>query len=296
MVTRRDLSATGRRRVRRASARGGLGDLEVRSKRAQSEASESPRHGILRAGLIGELASGEPAEYRRTIRLNLPEIARMLAPVTLRAKAGVLYVTRARAVAFLGTTFRFPRIASNRLSPYTATIFSEAAEKRRMDEDLAVAHEIQKILLPASAPELPGYQISGLNIPARKVSGDYYDYIPVDPDHCGIVIADVSGKGIPASLIMAMCRSVLRSQASTTFRRGGARHQRPTFPDIKKTCSSVCSAILDARSPRSPLSAGHEPRPLPRAGPHHAKSILPGRRSDRWRQRFPAVPAISRDA
>src|SRR5205823_8660269 len=81
---------------------------------------------------------------------------------------------------------------------YTATIFSEAAEKKRLDQDLQVAHEIQRILLPANAPEVSGFQISGINVPARQVSGDYYDYITtIDDAHTGVAIADVSGKGVP---------------------------------------------------------------------------------------------------
>ena len=60
---------------------------------------------------------------------------------------------------------------------------------------------------------IDGFDIAGINIPARQVSGDYFDYIRVDDDRLGVVIADVSGKGVPASLIMAICRSVLRAEA-----------------------------------------------------------------------------------
>ncbi len=91
---------------------------------------------------------------------------------------------------------------------YNEAVYLEASEKKRLDHDLAIAREIQSILLPSTAPEFPGYEIAGVNIPARQVSGDYYDYIQVDEHRMGVVIADVSGKGVPASLIMAMCRSV----------------------------------------------------------------------------------------
>ena len=67
--------------------------------------------------------------------------------------------------------------------------------------------------LPAAAPSLRNYDIDGMNLPARQMSGDYYGYIRIAPDRWGVAIADVSGKGVPASLIMAMCRSVLRGQA-----------------------------------------------------------------------------------
>lgn len=144
----------------------------------------------------------------------------------------------------------------------TATIFSEAAEKKRLDQDLQVAHEIQRILLPASGPEIAGFQISGINIPARQVSGDYYDYITVDPVHCGVVIADVSGKGIPASLIMAMCRSVLRSKATGQHSPAAVLRlvNEQLFPDIKEDMFiSMAYAILERDSPTVTLCrAGHD--------------------------------------
>jgi len=97
---------------------------------------------------------------------------------------------------------------------YNAIIYSEANEKKRLDHDLEIARDIQKILLPDQAPAISGFEINGINVPARQVSGDYFDYIRVDDERLAVAIADVSGKGVPASLIMAICRSVLRSQAA----------------------------------------------------------------------------------
>ncbi len=97
---------------------------------------------------------------------------------------------------------------------YNAIIYSMANEKKRLDHDLEIARDIQRILLPSEAPAINGFQISGVNAPARQVSGDYFDYIQVDQERLGVVIADVSGKGVPASLIMAICRSVLRAEAA----------------------------------------------------------------------------------
>src|SRR6478752_4040891 len=97
---------------------------------------------------------------------------------------------------------------------YNAIIYSEANEKKRLDHDLEIARDIQRILLPAEAPGINGFEISGVNVPARQVSGDYFDYIKVDDERLGVAIADVSGKGVPASLVMAICRSVLRAEAA----------------------------------------------------------------------------------
>jgi len=145
---------------------------------------------------------------------------------------------------------------------YNAIIFSEAAEKKRLDQDLQVAYEIQRILLPSNSPDIDGFQISGINIPARQVSGDYYDYIDVDQGHIGIAIADVSGKGVPASLIMAMCRSVLRSQAQNQHSPAAALQQvnAQLFPDIKEDMFiSMAYAVIDEKTGHLTLCrAGHD--------------------------------------
>ncbi len=145
---------------------------------------------------------------------------------------------------------------------YNAIVYSEASEKRRLDVDLLVAQDIQRILLPSSAPEIEGFQISGINIPAKQVSGDYFDYIKVDPERYGIAIADVSGKGVPASLIMAMCRSVLRSKAVGNISGAEVLRQvnRQLYPDIKEDMFiSMAYLVLDLRTQKITLCrAGHD--------------------------------------
>jgi sigma-B regulation protein RsbU (phosphoserine phosphatase) len=194
----------------------------------------------------------------------------------------VLLVTRQRgAEPFLTSDFQIFKAITEQsaFALSTANIFSEAAEKKRLDQDLQVAHEIQRILLPTSAPDMPGFQISGINIPARQVSGDYYDYLQVDPEHCGVAIADVSGKGIPASLIMAMCRSVLRSQASGQHSAAAVLHRvnEQIFPDIKEDMFiSMAYAILERDSSTVKLCrAGHDAPLLFRASDRTISRINP---------------------
>src|SRR5712692_10190935 len=119
---------------------------------------------------------------------------------------------------------------------YNAIIYSEANEKKRLDHDLEIARDIQRILLPSEAPAIDGFQISGINVPARQVSGDYFDYIRVDDERLGVAIADVSGKGVPASLIMAICRSVLRAEAARNPSPADVLRKvnRQLYPDIKE--------------------------------------------------------------
>ncbi|RFC42270.1 MAG: sigma-B regulation protein RsbU (phosphoserine phosphatase) [Verrucomicrobia bacterium] len=161
----------------------------------------------------------------------------------------------------------------------TAEVFSDAAEKRRLDSDLQVAQEIQRILLPSKAPDFDGFEIVGSNVPARHVSGDYYDFLHVDPERCGVVIADVSGKGVPASLIMATCRSVLRSQAPGEISAAQVLknvNQR-LFPDIKEDMFiSMAYMVLERNSPKITLCrAGHDAPFLYRAADRSVSRINP---------------------
>jgi phosphoserine phosphatase RsbU/P len=145
---------------------------------------------------------------------------------------------------------------------YNAIIYSEANEKKRLDHDLEIARDIQRILLPSEAPSIPGFEIAGINIPARHVSGDYFDYVTVDEDKLGVAIADVSGKGVPASIIMAICRSVLRSQATGNSSPADVLQKvnRQIYPDIKEDMFiSMAYVILDHVLGTVTLSrAGHD--------------------------------------
>lgn len=90
-------------------------------------------------------------------------------------------------------------------------LHEQLIEKKRLEGQLEVARQVQLELLPPSDPELPGYDISAYNFPTEEVSGDYYDWVRIFDDQIGIVIADVSGKGVPAALLMAFLRASLRA-------------------------------------------------------------------------------------
>lgn len=92
-------------------------------------------------------------------------------------------------------------------------VYEKLAEQQRIEQDLRLAREIQNSLLPDRPPAGKRLKINAVNIPAREVSGDFYDFITLDPDSTLVVIADASGKGVPACMLMAMCRSFLRSNA-----------------------------------------------------------------------------------
>jgi sigma-B regulation protein RsbU (phosphoserine phosphatase) len=97
-----------------------------------------------------------------------------------------------------------------------AVLTNEAREQERLRRELQIARDIQQHLLPDKCPEVPGFTIAGRATSATEVGGDYYDFVPIDDDHLGIVLADVSGKGVHAALVVAMIRSAFRTQARTT--------------------------------------------------------------------------------
>lgn len=92
-----------------------------------------------------------------------------------------------------------------------ARLFEETLEKQRMEEELAIAREIQQKMLPKACPTFPGFEIAAINVPSLHVSGDYFDCIELTENKVCLAIADVSGKGTGASLLMANLQAVLHA-------------------------------------------------------------------------------------
>ncbi len=90
-------------------------------------------------------------------------------------------------------------------------LHEQLIEKKRIEGQLEVARQVQLELLPARDPQLEGYDISAYNFPTEEVSGDYYDWVQIYEDQIGLVVADVSGKGVPAALLMAFLRASIRA-------------------------------------------------------------------------------------
>jgi phosphoserine phosphatase RsbU/P len=90
-------------------------------------------------------------------------------------------------------------------------LHEQLIEKQRLETQLEIARQVQLQLLPPRDPQLEGFDISAYNFPTEEVSGDYYDWVRLFDDQIGIVIADVSGKGVPAALLMAFLRASLRA-------------------------------------------------------------------------------------
>ncbi len=88
-------------------------------------------------------------------------------------------------------------------------LHAQSLEKQRIEQDIAVAASIQQRILPATLPQVEGYDLAGINIPSKSVGGDYYDCIPLPDGRYALVVADVSGKGVPAALLVSSLHAYL---------------------------------------------------------------------------------------
>jgi serine phosphatase RsbU (regulator of sigma subunit)/anti-sigma regulatory factor (Ser/Thr protein kinase)/transposase len=136
-------------------------------------------------------------------------------------------------------------------------------EQERLQKEMQVAQEIQQSLLPRCVPDAEGFEIGTLYKAAKEVGGDYYDFVWVDDDTLGIVVADVSGKGVPGSLVMTMIRTALRMEArgNKCARDVVARLNNFVTEDMKKGMFvTIFYVVLDSRHRViSFASAGHNP-------------------------------------
>jgi len=143
------------------------------------------------------------------------------------------------------------------------------AEQERLQKEMQVAQEIQQTLLPSEFPELEGYELDSYYAAAKEVGGDYYDFVEVDKDTLGIVVADVSGKGVPGSLVMTMIRTALRTEARGIKDAAEvlARVNEFVVNDMKKGMFvTLFYVIIDSKKRRlNYASAGHNPMILYRA-------------------------------
>jgi phosphoserine phosphatase RsbU/P len=100
----------------------------------------------------------------------------------------------------------------NQMSTSIARLLDEVVEKKRLEQELEIAREVQATLFPKQLPHPPGMAVFGGCKPARVVSGDYYDFIVEDENHLNIIVGDISGKGISAALLMANLQAAMRTQ------------------------------------------------------------------------------------
>ncbi|MQA99101.1 MAG: SpoIIE family protein phosphatase [Actinobacteria bacterium] len=138
---------------------------------------------------------------------------------------------------------------------------AEVRTRERLEQELRVAQLIQQQFLPKELPDLPGWQVAAFYQPARQVGGDFYDFIDLPDGKVGIVVGDVTDKGVPAALVMATTHSILRGEAPRLNSPGQLleRANNRLFPDIPSHMFVTCLyGVLDPQTGRFVYAnAGH---------------------------------------
>jgi serine phosphatase RsbU (regulator of sigma subunit) len=146
----------------------------------------------------------------------------------------------------------------------TALLHDEMTRQAELKRDLEIARDIQTSLLPRAVPEIPGFSFFGGSIPARVVGGDFYDFIPFDDGRLGVVIGDVSGKSVPASLLMVAAKEIVYSRALTTSDPGVLFQEsnRRIYSIKRRMFVSLGFFLLDPGAMTLRYAIGGQPLPI----------------------------------
>jgi sigma-B regulation protein RsbU (phosphoserine phosphatase) len=200
------------------------GEMVLAGVRGCSVYGKGYRLKIGREGMVGYVAANGQMRYAPDVRKDQYYIgceASTLSEVAIPLRVGeqlvgVFTASHHEVDAFPRQQLRILQALCDHIAVavHNARRFqSERAERAAMDREAQEARAMQQALLPKSSPYIPGFVVSGLSVPARAVGGDWYDFIPFPDGRWGLVLADVSGKGTAAALLMSATRGVLRSLA-----------------------------------------------------------------------------------
>jgi len=231
-------------------------------------------------GIVGSVARSGQAEVigdvskdDRYINARPATRSEMVVPVISDSKRiGVLNLESDRLNAFTDEDLEILMTFASQaaISIERARMYKYILEQKKIEEQLSIARVIQKTFLPKEVPHIPGFDLWGSNIPSGEVGGDYYDFIRIVDNQLGVAIADVSGKGIPASLIMASFRASLIAEIRNNYA-------------IRSICQKVNNLLCESLEPENFVTAiygvldtknsiftfsncGHNPGLLLRAG------------------------------
>lgn len=227
-------------------------------------------------GMVGRVAQSgqgellrDAAQDPRMVRHDDPALAvRSVIAVPLRFREqffGVLAVTNpAGEQRFTEEDFILMQSLAEQaaLALHNAEFLNLQIEKKQIDLDLSIASGIQQMLLPRGTPHLPGLALDARYAAAQRVGGDFYDFFPLSPSRLAVAVADVAGKGVAGSLLMAICRTNLRQIAPrhTSTVETLKELNRVLAEDIKPGLYiTLLYAIIDVSSGRVAMArAGHE--------------------------------------
>ena len=203
-------------------------------------------------GLLGHVAStGEPVivsnvtKDSRYINANPDTRSEIVVPIKLDERLiGVLNLESSQINDFTPKSLALISAFASQaaISLERARLHEASLQTKGFEEQLHIAREIQRTFLPASNPSINGYDLAGTNISSGQVGGDYYDFIRIVDSHLGVAIGDVSGKGIPAALIMASFRASLIAEIRNNY-------------SIRTICQKVNSLMYESLEPGNYVTA-----------------------------------------
>ncbi len=255
------------------------GEVALAGVRGCEECMRQPRGRALKVGkegMVGYVAGTGQMRYAPDVRKDQYYVAcgaATLSEVAIPLRVGqhvvgVFTASHPELDAFPPEQLRLLQALCSHIAVavQNARLFQkERQERQRMDREAQEARAIQQALLPKSSPYVPKFAIAGLCIPAGAVGGDWFDFISLDNNRWGLVLADVSGKGTAAALLMSATRGMLRSLAETCGNPGDVltRLNRLLVEDFPHgRFVTMIYAVLDpANRTLTFASAGH-PRPL----------------------------------
>jgi serine phosphatase RsbU (regulator of sigma subunit) len=192
----------------------------------------SPRSAAARARTPVRILEMAPADFERLIHGNAALAVAMLAEMSRRLR-------RSDSAAIRDLQEKNRQLAQA-LDDLRAAQ-EQLIEKERLEQELQMARAIQEGILPKELPAFPGWQVSIFWQPAHVIGGDFYDFIPLKDGRLGLVIGDVSGKGMPAALVMAVTRTLLRFAALSA---AGLEDGRPG--QALSAVNEICFAEIPA--------------------------------------------------
>jgi serine phosphatase RsbU (regulator of sigma subunit) len=249
------------------------GWLERRSRREDRLSPSATVRRVLRqegkpsdlAEISLHFADGESEEFRERLvaegfRLLVPLVyrERLMGIVALKEKLSGERFDR-EDLALLSTLANQSALAIE-----TALLHDEMTRQAELKRDLEIARDIQVSLLPRELPVVPGFAFLGGSIPARVVGGDFYDFIPFEDRRLGVVIGDVSGKSVPASLLMVASKEIVYSRALTTTDPGVLFREsnRRIYAIKRRMFVSLGFFLLDPEAMSLRYAIGGQPLPI----------------------------------
>jgi len=221
---------------------------------------------------IDDMQTNPQVRYRDEARLEGLVSSLAVGLVAKGKPLGTLHIYTAEPHTFEPEEVRLFRSVADQaaMTIHNAQLVEEVVAARQQQRELAMAAAVQKRLLPAQAPQIPGYDCYGVTVPSMMVGGDFHDWIELPGANWGIAVGDVAGKGMPAAILMASVRTALRAQAEHIYAldRILDHVNRGLTADTEASeFVTLFYGVLDSSARRlTYCTAGHEPPVLIRAG------------------------------